>query len=80
MNEQELKKEIESLVVELINNQNSTFELKKRGKWIGINYIGKGSESIELWVDEVFHENFRVRYAKETIKRLEQIKKDLLEE
>ncbi len=79
MNEEELKKQVSDLVVELINNQNSTFEVKKSGNWIHLSYLGRGSERINLWLEDMFHENYRKFYLNETIERLTKIKKDLLE-
>ncbi|MDH5819535.1 hypothetical protein [Acinetobacter pseudolwoffii] len=45
---------------------------------ITLTYVGRGSESIMLCLDEKYSDSARIRYARENMARLEKIKSDLV--
>lgn len=45
---------------------------------ITLTYVGRGSESIMLCLDEKYSDSTRIRYARENMARLEKIKSDLV--
>ena len=79
MSEQELKKEIETLASELIGLSNSKTIIERSFSWLKVQYVGRGSDSIQLWLSDEYSEQFRTRYMNETIDRLMKIKANLLE-
>ncbi len=74
-----LKQNIETLVAELISLSNSKTIIERSFSWLKVQYIGRGSDSIQLWLSNEYSEQFRTRYMNETIERLTKIKADLLE-
>jgi hypothetical protein len=79
VSEQELKKEIETLASELIGLSNSKTIIERSFSWLKVQYVGRGSDSIQLWLSDEYSEQFRTRYMNETIDRLMKIKANLLE-
>ncbi|MDH5818975.1 hypothetical protein [Acinetobacter pseudolwoffii] len=45
---------------------------------ITLTYVGRGSESIMLCLDEKYSDSTRIQYARENMARLEKIKSDLV--
>lgn len=45
---------------------------------ITLTYVGRGSESIMLCLDEKYSDSARIQYARENMARLEKIKSDLV--
>lgn len=64
-------------IVELSNNDTAAvFD----GQTISIIYEGRGSESIGLFLSNTYPVETRIQYMTENLNRLNEIKKDLLEE
>lgn len=64
-------------IVELSNNNTAAvFD----GQTINIIYDGRGSESIGLFLSNAYPVESRIKYMTENLNRLNEIKKDLLEE
>lgn len=74
-----LKQDIETLVAELVKLSNSQTIIERRFSWLKFNYVGRGSESMQLYLPDQYSEQFRAMHMQETIERLTKIKKDLLE-
>lgn len=74
-----LKQDIETLVAELIGLSNSKTIIERSFSWLKFNYVGRGSESMQLYLPNQYSEQFRSMHMQETIERLTKIKKDLLE-
>ena len=45
---------------------------------ITLTYVGRGSESIMLCLEEKYSDSTRIQYARENMARLEKIKSDLV--
>ena len=45
---------------------------------ITLTYVGRGSESITLYLDGKYSDSTRIQYARENMARLEKIKSDLV--
>ena len=45
---------------------------------ITLTYVGRGSESITLYLDGKYSDSTRIQYARENLARLKAIKSDLL--
>lgn len=64
-------------IIELSNNDTAAvFD----GQVINIIYDGRGSESIGLFLSNTYPVETRIQYLTENLNRLNEIKKDLLEE
>lgn len=79
MSIESLKKDIEILVAELVSLSDSKTIIERSFSWLKFNYVGRGSESMQLYLPVQYSEHFRTMHMQETIERLTKIKKDLLE-
>lgn len=52
--------------------------IKVEGNTINLTYVGRGSESIALCLDDKYSDSTRIQYARENMARLEKIKSDLV--
>ena len=66
------------LAHELVMLSNADNVIKVNGDTINLNYVGRGSESITLYLDGKYSDSTRIQYARENLARLKAIKSDLL--
>lgn len=75
----ELEKKIDELVVELVNLSNSQVIIERKFTWLELQYIGRGSDRIQLYLNTEYSPEFQVHHMTIVLNRLTKIKADLLE-
>ena len=66
------------LAHELVMLSNADVVVEMNHDRITLTYVGRGSESITLYLDGKYSDSTRIQYARENLARLKAIKSDLL--
>ena len=76
----ELKAEIKELVSDIYKLSDSENIVDIKDNWFKIEYVGRGTEMLQLWIGNNFTEHYQENYMQDTLVKLAKIKKDLIGE
>lgn len=76
----ELKAEIKELVSDIYKLSDSENIVEVRDNWFRIQYVGRGTDTLQLWIGNNFTEHYQENYMQDVLVKLAKIKKDLIGE
>ena len=76
----ELKAEIKELVSDIYKLSDSENIVEVRDNWFRIQYVGLGTDTLQLWIGSNFTEHYQENYMQDVLVKLAKIKKDLIGE
>ena len=71
---------VDQVAADLVNLSNSDTVSTVNGNWIRIEFIGRGSEHIDLHLSNQYRDKTRIAYQTDVLLRLNKIKSYILEE
>ncbi|ENU89146.1 hypothetical protein F972_01507 [Acinetobacter sp. CIP 102529] len=75
----QLEAQVMNAAAELAALSNDEYIIALNGNWIKCIYVGRGTETFDLTLSDKYTVNNRVSHAQDNLKRLIEIKCDLLE-
>lgn len=76
----ELKAEIRELVSDIYKLSDNENVVTISDNSFKIEYVGRGTDSLQLWIGSNFTEHYQENYMQDTLVKLAKIKKDLIGE
>ena len=76
----ELKAEIRELVSDIYKLSDNENVVTISDNSFKIEYVGRGTDTLQLWIGSNFTEHFQENYMQDTLVKLAKIKKDLIGE
>ena len=76
----ELKAEIKELVSDIYKLSDNENVVTISDNSFKIEYVGRGTDSLQLWIGSNFTEHYQENYMQDTLVKLAKIKKDLIGE
>lgn len=73
----ELKAEIRELVSDIYKLSDNENVVTISDNSFKIEYVGRGTDSLQLWIGSNFTEHYQENYMQDTLVKLAKIKKDL---
>lgn len=71
---------VDKVAADLVNLSNSDTDSTVNDNWIRIEFIGRGSEHIDLHLSNQYRDKTRIAYQTDVLLRLNKIKSYILEE
>lgn len=76
----ELKAEIKELVSDIYKLSDNENVVTISDNSFKIEYVGRGTDTLQLWIGSNFTEHYQENYMQDTLVKLAKIKKDLIGE
>lgn len=76
----ELKAEIRELVSDIYKLSDNENVVTISDNSFKIEYVGRGTDTLQLWIGSNFTEHYQENYMQDTLVKLAKIKKDLIGE
>lgn len=76
----ELKAEIRELVSDIYKLSDNENVVTISDNSFKIEYVGRGTDTLQLWIGSSFTEHYQENYMQDTLVKLAKIKKDLIGE
>lgn len=76
----ELKAEIRELVSDIYKLSDNENVVTISDNSFKIEYVGRGTDSLQLWIGSNFTKHYQENYMQDTLVKLAKIKKDLIGE